>query len=102
MGNFALVVEFELKPGTADSFYPLIVENARASVANEPGCLQFDVVRHRDNPDRVVLYEVYADEAAFAAHAEMPHVAQFFAQGRPMIATQKATRCERLSTVRKA
>lgn len=55
----------------------------------------------QDDPNHLFLYEVYADNAAFEAHAKMPHVAAFFAQARPMIATQKATRCERLAAARK-
>ena len=96
MANFVLIVEFELKPETAERFHELIARNARASVANEPGCLQFDVMRPQDSPNRLFLYEVYADQAAFEAHGKMPHVAAFFAEARPMIASQKATRLERV------
>ncbi len=97
MGNFVLVVELEFKPEDAERFHALIAENARQSVATEPGCMQFDVVRPEDGASRVLLYEVYADRAAFEAHAKMPHVAAFFAQAKPLILGQKATRCERLT-----
>jgi len=101
MANFVLIVEFELKPEDAGRFHGLIAENARASVANEPGCLQFDVVRPQDSPNRLFLYEVYADQAAFDAHIKMPHVAAFFAQAKPMIVSQKATRLDRLTAAAK-
>ena len=97
MGNFVLVVEFEIKPEEADRFHALIAENACLSVANEPGCLQFDVVRPEEGGPRVVLYEVYADRAAFDAHIKMPHVATFFAQAKPLLLGQKVTRFERLT-----
>ena len=97
MGPFVLVVEFEVKPENLDRFHELIAENARKSVANEPGCRQFDVMRVQDQPNRIVLYEVYDDLAAFEAHGKMPHVAAFFAEARPMIASQKATRHERVA-----
>jgi quinol monooxygenase YgiN len=101
MTNFVLIVEFELKPEDAERFHGLIAENARASVANEPGCLQFDVVRPQDSLNRLFLYEVYADQAAFDAHIKMPHVAAFFAQAKPMIVNQKATRLDRLTAAAK-
>jgi len=101
MANFVLVVDFEIKPEDVDKFLPLIAENARLSVQNEPGCLQFDIVRALDNPAKLALYEVYADLAAFEAHAKMPHVANFFAQAKAMIASQKATRFERSAANRK-
>jgi len=94
--NFVLVVEFTLHPDAFERFAPLIAENARQSVALEPGCLQFDVVRALDAPDRILLYEVYADEAAFQAHSKMPHVAAFFSAAGDLIAERKITRMERL------
>ena len=97
MGPFVLTVEFEVKPENIERFHALIAENARQSVANEPGCRQFDVARAQDQPNRIVLYEVYDDAAAFEAHGKMPHVAAFFAEARPMIASQKAQRLERVA-----
>ncbi len=96
-GNFVLVVEFTLHAGAFERFAPLIAENARLSVELEPGCLQFDVARALEAPERILLYEVYADEAAFAAHTKMPHVAAFFSAAGDLIAERKMTRLERLS-----
>jgi (4S)-4-hydroxy-5-phosphonooxypentane-2,3-dione isomerase len=101
MANFVLIVEFELKPGSVASFLPLIAENARASVTQEPGCLQFDVVQLQDDPSRILLYEVYADAAAFDAHRAMPHVATFFAAAKEMIAHQTVRRMARVSAAGK-
>ncbi len=97
MGNFVLVVEFEVKAGESERFLRLIAENARASVKDEPGCLQFDVARDEKDPHRVTLWEVYRDAAAFEAHGKMPHFSAFFAAAKPLIAAQKATRFERVS-----
>jgi len=97
MANFVLLVELEVKPGDADRFHAAIAENARKSVTEEAGCLQFDVVRAQDNPNRVLLYEVYADAAAFESHAKTAHVAAFFAVAKPMIVSQKATRLDRVA-----
>ena len=35
----------------------------------EPGCLQYDVHRHPDDPNTFFLFERYVDEAALEAHA---------------------------------
>lgn len=95
MAEFVLIVDFEVKPGSIDRFVELIEANALASVANEPGCLQFDVVRQQDEPSRVTLYEVYADETAFAAHRDQPHTKEFFAGAKDVIASQSARRFTR-------
>ncbi|MBT4938014.1 MAG: antibiotic biosynthesis monooxygenase, partial [Rhodospirillaceae bacterium] len=44
MSQFVLFITITLKPGTKDTFMPLIQENAKASVSDEPGCQQFDVL----------------------------------------------------------
>ena len=78
MSNVALVITLKLKPGKRDAFLPLISENARASARDEPGCQTFDVILPEDSEDTVILYEVYDDDAAFAAHQQSPHYKKFF------------------------
>jgi len=85
------MVEFRLKPGTSERFHRLIVENARASVRDEPGCRQFDVVTPRGAADRILLYEVYDDPAAFDAHKRTAHFAGFDSESAPLVAEKIVT-----------
>ena len=82
---FAVVVTFKIKPGMINQFMPLILENARASQQNEPGCHQFDVCTDEAQPDSVFLYETYTDLAAFEAHQQTEHYKQFGQTGGSMI-----------------
>ena len=61
-------------------------------MTHEPGCFRVDVLQDPLAPDRVCFYEVYADEAAFLAHREMPHFKTYLAATEPMVAARKATR----------
>lgn len=70
---YAVTVVFDIKPGQMEAFMPLILNNARCSVRDEPGCRQFDVCTDPDHPNTVFLYELYDDLAAFEAHQNMPH-----------------------------
>jgi quinol monooxygenase YgiN len=70
---YAVTVTFTIHDGQMEAFLPLILKNARASVADEPGCRQFDVCTDPERPGQVFLYELYDDEAAFEAHQQMPH-----------------------------
>ncbi|WP_299152100.1 putative quinol monooxygenase [uncultured Tateyamaria sp.] len=70
---YAVTVVFDIKPGHMDAFMPHILQNARSSVRDEPGCRQFDVCTDPALPDTVFLYELYDDLAAFEAHQGMPH-----------------------------
>ncbi|WP_170389870.1 putative quinol monooxygenase [Ruegeria arenilitoris] len=73
---YAVTVTFELKPGTRERFLPLILDNARKSLSDEPGCLQFDVCAG-DGPAIVFLYEIYSNADAFRIHLDSPHFKTF-------------------------
>jgi len=83
---FAVVVTFQIIPGSMHAFLPHINANAKASKETEPGCLQFDVATDPDRPNEVFLYELYLDAAAFDAHCNMPHYATCGAAVGDMIA----------------
>jgi (4S)-4-hydroxy-5-phosphonooxypentane-2,3-dione isomerase len=95
---FAVVVTFKLKPGSAPAFNPIMIENAEASVRDEPGCHQFQVLHDQGDAETIVLYEVYEDEDAFQAHLETPHFATFEREGKPMIDEANIQRCTVLKT----
>jgi autoinducer 2-degrading protein len=96
MSGYVVVVEFEIDPAAWDRFKTLMLENAQASVRDEPGCSRFDVCAPTDGTPKVVLYEIYDDEAAFQAHLRTPHYESFAEATKPMILTRKITFCNRL------
>ena len=85
MSEHVLIVDFRVKPEQLDRFMKMIDENARASVTNEAGCLQFDVTRANDDPCHVMLYEVYASEEAFKTHMTMAHTQAFLGPAKDML-----------------
>ncbi len=94
-GPFVIVAEFEVKPEALERFLALAKTDASQSVAREPGCRQFDVTVDRAG-HRVVLYEVYDDEAAFDAHLQMPHLAAFRAGIEPLVVGRNVRRLTRV------
>jgi (4S)-4-hydroxy-5-phosphonooxypentane-2,3-dione isomerase len=91
MRPYVIIVEFTIKPGEMQRFMPLMLENAERSLKDEPGCRRFDVLTGEDG--RVILYEIYDDEAAFAAHCRAPHFHRFDEASRPLVATKRVERC---------
>jgi autoinducer 2-degrading protein len=84
--RYAITVAFELKPGCLEAFMPLLDANASASVATEPGCLRFDVLRPlRPGGPEVLLYEIYTDRAAFEAHLASVHYIAFDRATRDLV-----------------
>ncbi|MDP4026302.1 putative quinol monooxygenase [Methylobacterium sp. NEAU 140] len=84
---FVVIAEFQVRPGALDAFLVLAHDDARASVADEPGCRAFDVAVEESDPLAVVFYEVYDDRAAFDAHLATPHLARF-REGFPALVTE--------------
>ncbi len=74
-----VLAEFVVPQRYVDAFLDICAGDASSSLRDEPGCLQFDVLTDPAAPDRVVLHEVYADQAAFEAHTKTPHYADFAA-----------------------
>lgn len=68
-----LVAKYTAKPGMGDTVAAALARMAPLVKEREPGCLTYQACRSKDNPDFFLLYEQYADEAALAAHREMPH-----------------------------
>lgn len=89
---YVIMVDFRLHPGALARFRPLIDANARASVANEPGCRRFDVVEPVGEADRILLYEIYDDAAAFDAHCRTTHFLEFDAACSPLVAARSVIR----------
>lgn len=83
---YAVTVLFKIKEGRRDEFLPLMIENAKLSLRDEPGCSRFDVCTDPTRPDDVFLYEIYDDAAAFQAHLQTPHFKDFDTKVFSMIA----------------
>lgn len=77
---YQFVVSFTVPPERRTDFVHAAQKTARDSLANEPGSLRFEVIADEANPGVVYLNELYADEAAFDAHAAGPYFGAFFAE----------------------
>jgi (4S)-4-hydroxy-5-phosphonooxypentane-2,3-dione isomerase len=52
----------------------------------EPGCLMYQVHRHKTDPRRFFIYEQYKDDASLEAHRATPHFLQLAKKDLPKIA----------------
>jgi len=86
--SFVLQVKIQIKPGSVDAFMRQVLENA-SNARKEPGCRQFDILIDPNDKLKVMLYEVYADEAAFEAHQQTPHFKKYLAEALPLLASRE-------------
>lgn len=84
---YVVAVWFEVKLPDVEAFHALLLENRAASLT-EAGCRRFDLCAST-NRTHWLLYELYDDDAAFAAHLAAPHFATFDEQSRPMITMKR-------------
>ncbi|MDQ0319059.1 quinol monooxygenase YgiN [Pararhizobium capsulatum DSM 1112] len=89
---FVVIAEFQVKPGKLGAFLEAARDDAKHSVADEPGCRQFDVVCLEGTDGTVVFYEVYDSRAAFDAHLETPHLERFRQAFPPLIVEKRRVR----------
>ena len=90
MSKVALIVEYTAKAGCRGAFLELLLPHAAAS-REEPGTLRFDVLFPGDDPDRLVLYELYADQAAYEFHAGTERLKNMKAAAADLIAERKGS-----------
>ena len=70
---YALFATIHIKPAHRDAFIASMLDDARGSMLDEPGCYRFDVLLDDKDRNTIYLYEVYRDQAAFDAHLQAPH-----------------------------
>lgn len=95
---YVVVVEFESKAGCEAPFLDAIKNQAKNSIERESDCLQFDVCVEPDNQNKILLYEVYASEAAFQAHIKTNHFAAFDQTVQPWIESKSVRILSRIQS----
>ena len=78
-------VRLRLRPDAADTFEAVTGAFVQAS-REEPGCLDFQLLRVDGEPDRVVLLERWTDMAAFDAYLGSDAFAAFRERVVPLLA----------------
>jgi len=71
-GKLALATTWEAKPGEAEAVAGILQQMAQGA-KTEPGTLLFWPHRSAANDHVFFLYELFADDTAFAAHQQTDH-----------------------------
>ena len=93
---FVLQVNIRIKPESVDAFMKKLDENAREA-RKEAGCKQFEVLVDPVDKAKIMLYEVYKDEAAFESHQQTPHFKKYVAEAVPLLASRERHVWKRVS-----
>lgn len=75
----AFILHAHAKPEQAEAFERLFrayVEPSRG----EPGCIQYHMLRDREDPTLFIFFEVWQSREHLAVHSALPHMREFHAQ----------------------
>jgi quinol monooxygenase YgiN len=93
MPKLAIVVTIEVTPGRKRSSCPLLMAHKARCLKDEPGTLQFEVLVPHDENSKLLLYQVYQDDAAFETHFNGPSITRLREEAAGMAADVQRTRC---------
>lgn len=68
--SIRLIISINAAPGKGDEFVQAFKGRCE-EVMTEPGCEQFEVFQSALDPDKLVLLELWSDQAALDAHGKM-------------------------------
>src|ERR1700719_2438982 len=88
-GGLAVTATWEAREGEADTVADIL---ARFAPMAEPGVKLFLVHRGVANPTQFLFYELFEDEAAFAAHQQTEHFRSLIlGEGVPRLTKRERT-----------
>ncbi|MBN8926425.1 MAG: hypothetical protein BGO51_17690 [Rhodospirillales bacterium 69-11] len=91
-GTLAFTVTWEAKPGEVPALTE-IVRRFLPLARQESGTQLLTVQQDAADPGKFLFYEIFDDEAAFAAHQEMPHFRELILeQALPRLLKRERTR----------
>ena len=93
MPKLALIATIEVVEGQRDRLLLLLKAHGARSLKDEPGTLQFEVLVPREDDTKLLVYEVYRDDAAFDEHLNAVSIARFRKETDGMFEKIYATRC---------
>ncbi|MCQ9391427.1 antibiotic biosynthesis monooxygenase [Pseudomonas viridiflava] len=80
MKNFAVVATIKIELGDRAEYVSALQAHALRCSETEPGTLEFRILVPQDDPNTVMLYELYSSAEAFQAHLEGASIAQMRAE----------------------
>jgi (4S)-4-hydroxy-5-phosphonooxypentane-2,3-dione isomerase len=70
MAKLAVIGTIEVQPGARAEVLRAVLAHRNRCLKDEPGTLQFEVLVPSEESAKLMLYELYADSAAFLSHMQ--------------------------------
>ena len=93
MSKLAMIATIDVVEGERGRLLPLLLAHRSRSLSSEPGTLHFEIMAPREDDTKLLVFEVYRDDAAFDAHRSAPSIARFRHETSGLIDKISTTRC---------
>ena len=94
MSKLAIIGSIEVAPGKRNQLLAALRAHKDRCLKDEQGItLQFDILLPQEDDSRVLLHEVYRDDAAFELHRNGASMAQFRKETADLGVKVLVTRC---------
>lgn len=75
--NMVRISRITVDPAQLDNYNAYLKEEIEASVRLEPGVLTLYAVSEKEQPNKITILEIYADQAAYENHLQTPHFQKY-------------------------
>jgi quinol monooxygenase YgiN len=83
------LAEIDIDPTQLESYKAALKEEIDASIRAEPGVLALYAVAEKDNPTKIRVFEIYANQEAYEAHLETAHFKKYKAVTQDIVKSLK-------------
>lgn len=78
--SIMVTVGYRAQPGKGDEAQAALGKLVATVLATEPACLGIEILRHADDPERILLHERWTGREAYEGpHMSTPHLREFIA-----------------------
>ncbi|UWZ85919.1 putative quinol monooxygenase [Occallatibacter riparius] len=79
------LAELEINPAKVEQYKVALREEISSSIRLEPGVITLYAVSVKDHPEKVRLFEMYLNRAAYDSHIQSPHFKKYKAETQSMV-----------------
>jgi quinol monooxygenase YgiN len=93
MDKIALSVTLEFSIEFKQKILSALLAHRERCIKEEPGTLQFEVLIPLDEPGKLLIFELYKDNKALAAHSSGTSITRFRKEVQGKITSSKSSKC---------
>ncbi|MHA4810938.1 putative quinol monooxygenase [Flavitalea flava] len=95
------IARITIDPSNLEIYKAFLKEQMEAAVLVEPGVISYTVYADKDNPAKLTLVEIYANNKAYLAHRETPHFKKYKAAVADMVKSLELSEVDAILTLKK-